>query len=320
MTTLNQKSVTVLGVTGHCGLSIAKAFLAAGWQVRGMARKNRKPIPGVTFVAGDANNIEDMKAAVADSAFVVHALNLPYHEWDEGRMETQMSNVLKAVALPGRTLLYPGNIYNYAATDRKIYTDTPQHPETPRGAIKVRCEEMLRAHVAKGDMQAFILRAGDFYGPDSADDFYDLAMLREANKGKIALMGERTTKHTWAYLPDFAEAFVKTAAARHTLAAFENFHFKGHFISNGALAAAIQNAASQKLKVGKMPWGLLRMVGLFQPMMRELCKMQYLWSNEMALVDPKLDALLGEDFGTPMEEAVATTARPFFGLTAKAAA
>ena len=53
-------------------------------------------------------------------------------------------------------------------------------------------------------------------------------------------------------------------------------------------------------------------MGLVDPLMREVGKMRYLWENPMELKDDRLDAILGPDFGTPFEEAVAATVAPFF--------
>ena len=41
--------------------------------------------------------------------------------------------------------------------------------------------------------------------------------------------------------------------------------------------------------------------------MREVVKMRYLWNNPMELVDPRLERLLGPDFGTPLDTAIAAT-------------
>ena len=46
--------------------------------------------------------------------------------------------------------------------------------------------------------------------------------------------------------------------------------------------------------------------------------MRYLWNNPMELVDPRLDDILGPDFNTPFEQAVAATVKPFFAQKAAA--
>lgn len=313
------RRIVVLGINGHIGNQVARAFADAGWQVTGFGRSNRQPIAGVRFVAGDAEDVDAMRRAIGDVPVVFNALNLPYHQWDKGRKEAQTARVIEALGKSGRTLLFPGNIYNYAASDRRVTPELKQVPQTPRGAIRVRVESMYRAAAERGDIQVLILRAGDFYGPGSTGDWFDLAMLREAGKGKLAMMGDRGVGHSWAYLPDLARAFEKLGWHRAEFGRFENFHFAGNFVTPEQMADAIVAAAPVPLKVSRFPRLMLSAAGLVSPMMREIAKMGYLWENPMQLVDARFDAILGPEFSTSFETAVATTVAPFFAEARKAA-
>lgn len=317
---MTKGKATILGINGHVGHHAAKAFVAAGWEVTGFGRSNRHPVDGVRFVAGDATNLSDLKRAVGDSDVVVNALNLPYPDWDKGRYEALTATVIEALGTSRRTLLFPGNIYGYATNDRVLTPDLPQEPPTPRGEIRKRIETMYRVAAERGDVQVLILRAGDFFGPESRGDWFDLAVLREAHKGKAAVLGAKGVGHAWAYLPDMGRAFEVLAGRRDELAAFENFHFAGHFVTPEQMAAALVAAAPVPLKVSHFPWVLMTLMGLASPLMREVAKMGYLWQHPMALSDPRLDALLGAGFGTPFDEAVAATIEPFFAKRVEQAA
>ena len=306
---MSNGTVTVLGINGHNGQAAARAFADAGWTVRGMGRSDKHRMAGVEFVKGDAESVDDMRRAIGDSAVVVNALNLPYDKWFGGAMEAQTARVIEAMGKSGRTMLYPGNIYNYAASLREVTPDARQVPERPRGEIRVRCEAMLRAAAERGDMQVLIIRAGDFFGRGVAG-WFDQGIL--AQKGKVAAPSDLTIGHSWAYLPDLGRAFELLATRRSEFGPFENFHFAGHFVTSGQLVAAVQKVAPMPLKVTGFPWAMLGVIGLFSPMMREVSKMRYLWQNPMRLTDRRLDALLGPDFGTPFEAAIATTVAPFF--------
>jgi len=314
---MNKGTVTVLGINGHVGQHAAMVFAAAGWTVRGMGRSNKHRLAGVEFVKGDAESIEEMRAAIGDSAVVVNALNLPYDKWFNGAMEAQTARVIEAMGTSGRTMIYPGNIYNYAASLRRVTPDAPQVPERPRGEIRVRCEAMLQQAAEKGAMQVIILRAGDYFAPGNHMDWFDQGIM--ASKGRIGLLAAPDMKHSWAYLPDVGQAMEKLAWHRDELAAFENFHFAGHFVTQSEMAAAIQKAAPVPLKVAPISWTMLGVIGLFNPVMREIGRMHYLWQNPMQLMDARLDAILGPDFGTTYEEAIAATVAPFFAAERKAA-
>jgi nucleoside-diphosphate-sugar epimerase len=309
---MSNRKVVVLGLNGHIGKAVAQAFVATGWEVTGMARTDKHRIAGVRFVQGDSDSVEDMRRAIGDAEVVVNALNLPYHQWDKGRMEAQMSRVIEALGTVGRTVLFPGNIYNFAATERYVTPQTAQQPQTPRGGIRVRVEQMFEAAAARGDIQAIILRAGDFYGPGSTTDWFDLAMFREIAKGRVATMGAPGVGHSWAYLPDLARAFEALASTRSTLGAFERFHFAGHFVTPEEMGAAIERAAPTPVTVKPFPLWIMKLLGLVDPIMRETGKMAYLWRNPMELRDERLDALLGARFNTPFDTAIEATIAPFF--------
>jgi nucleoside-diphosphate-sugar epimerase len=317
-TMMSKGKVTVLGSNGHIGNAVMWAFQEAGWTVTGLGRSNRKPVPGTRFVQGDANDIDVVRAAIADADVVVNALHLPYDKWGNGAAETQLRIVLDALAGSGKTLMFPGTIYNYRATDRTLSPDLPQDGEKARGRIRMRLETMIRDGAERGDYQAIILRAGDFFGPGERGEWFEQAMLMDRAKGQVHHLGDMRKRHSWAYLPDLGRAFTVLAERRAEFGRFENFHFAGHWVSHHQIMAAIQSALGRPMKVTPFPWWGIRLVGLVNPIMRDLHEMRYIWSNEMELVDPRLDKILGSGFTTPFEVAVKATVDELVG--AKAAA
>ena len=318
---MGKAKVVILGVNGHVGKAIALAFLASNWDVTGMARTDKHALPGMRFVQGDSDSVEDMRRAIGDAEVVVNALNLPYATWFDGRMEAQMARVLEALGTSGKTMLFPGNIYNFSADSDVLTPDLPQHPPTPRGAIRVRVEAMYQAAAERGDIQFIVLRAGDFYGPNTKLDWFDQIIMTGSKARKVSVVGTPGVGHSWAYLPDLGRAFEALASLRTTLGPFERFHFAGHHVTPEEMAAAIVNAAPVPVKTSVFPFILMRLLGLIDPTIREVNKMRYLWRNPLKLTDPRLDALLGPGFNTPFTQAIAATVTPFFeraGLEAKA--
>ncbi len=302
-------TVSVLGINGRIGQFAAKAFIDEGWNVIGFGRSNRAPFDGFEFRQGDAFNLKDVTRAVEGADVVVHALNLPYDQW-EGEAERLNKVVIDALKGSNKTVIFAANIYNYLASDHTLTSDLRQKPETDKGAIRMRMEADLKAAAGEGNIQLLMVRAGDFYGPEATGSWFDLAIANNVHKGKISLACDGDTKHSWAYLPDLGRVFERVADKREALDQVENFHFSGHFMSGNELVASIQKIVPTPLKVGRVPWWLFSVLGLFQPMMREILKMRYLWQQPHKLVDPKLDALLGTGFGTPIDRAVAETVLP----------
>lgn len=310
---MNKGKVTVLGSNGHLGNAAMIAFQATGWDVTGLGRSNRRAVAGTRFIQGDADDLAVVRAAIAEADVVVHGLHLRYDRWGNGRAEAQLQVVLDAMKGTGKTLLFPGTIYNYRASDRVIGPQLRQEAEAPRGAIRIQLERMLAEAARKGGFQVIILRAGDFYGPGNRAEWFEAAMLMDHAKGRVYHLGDLDMRHSWAYLPDLGRAFVALAEHRASVEAFANFHFPGHWVSHRQLMAAIARGAPRPLTPTPLTWWMLRAIGLVNPVMRDIYRMRYLWLNEMELVDTRLDALLGPGFATPFDQAVAATVDELIG-------
>jgi len=297
-------TVTILGINGRIGQFAAKAFIEAGWNVKGFGRSNKTQFDGFEFVQGDAFELADLHRAVEGADVVVHALNLAYDKW-ENDAERMNNVVIEAMKDTGKTLLFSANIYNFSANVRQMKPEGVQVPETAKGEIRKRMEDALQEGAKNFGFRAVMMRAGDFYGPGAEGSWFDLGFAMNFKKRQITLPCDGETKHSWAYLPDLGRAFEKVAAKREELNTFENFHFHGNFVTGNEMADAIQRTVPQPYKVKNMPWWVFSVIGIFQPVIREVLKMRYLWKSHQELVDPKLDAILGDGFGTPFERAVA---------------
>lgn len=305
---MTTQTVLILGANGRIGAAAARAFAQAGWRVRGMARRPLENLAGVQWIEGDAGNVHSVRAAAKDADVVVNGLNLAYDKWEKGRAEGQLANVLDALKDLRVTLIFPGNIYNYGQDQLVITPRTRQQPARPKGEIRKRMEEMLEQ--ASGDgLRVLIVRAGDFFGPDCSGTFFDLALLSRLKSGILQYPSTLGHGHSWAYLPDLGRAYVRLAEQKDELGDFENFQFRGYFVTGEQLVGVVRGVLGRPLKVKKMPWGVISLIGVFVPVMRELVKMRYLWDMPHQMRDERLDALLGPDFETPFAEAVTRTVR-----------
>ncbi len=303
-------TVAILGINGRLGQEVAKAFVNSGWRVIGMGRGNRARLAGVEFVEGDVSNVADTKRAVEGADIVVNAINPPYDQWDKGRVEAMLAKILLALKGSGKTLMFPGNVYNYAAKQHLIEPDTAQNPHGDKGEIRKRMEQQLLA-ASKDGLQVLIVRMGDFFAPHANGTMIDLMIMQRAKSNVLQYGGDLAIRHTWAYLPDAAKAFVKIGEARHNLPAYKSLHFSGHFVTGSQMIDAIQDVMPKRAKIASVPWGIMKFIGLFSPLLREVVKMRYLWDEPHRLQDKELDALLGEDFGTPFKEALQLSARTY---------
>jgi nucleoside-diphosphate-sugar epimerase len=304
------KIALVLGVTGGIGNEVARHLLAHGWRVRALHRDPAKAasgagLPAVEWRAGDAMNAADVAAAASGVAVIVHAVNPPgYRNW-AGLVLPMLESTLAAAKASGARVLLPGTIYNYAPEAFPLLTETtPQAPRTRKGRIRVEMERRLAA-AAKDGTRVLIVRAGDFFGPRAGNNWFAQMAAPGKPLTRVLDPGKPGVGHSWAYLPDLAEAMVLLLEREEALAAFELVHFEGHWLERGdAMAEAIQRAAGGKVPIRRFPWWSIPLAMPFSETLREVWEMRYLWRLPARLDNTRLRSLLGGEPHTPLDAAV----------------
>ena len=294
--------IIVIGADGRLANAFAHAAVAAGHRVTGVTRSGRMchPVEGVAVRAADAMDREALVAACADADMVFNGVNPPYPAWAKAAMP-MAENVVAACRAANARMLFPGNVYNFGEGMPECLTpDTPPRPTTRKGRIRVEMEALFER--SGGDVT--VLRAGDFYGGPVPGSWFDLMVAKDVGAGKFTYPGPTDRVHAWAYLPDLAAAFVRLAEA--DLPGFRTYGFEGHTMTGAEMRAGLEKAASRPLRTKGVPWRLLRVVGLLQPMMREVSEMEYLWRVPHHLDGAALEKAIGVVPHTPRDEALAT--------------
>ncbi len=67
---------------------------------------------------------------------------------------------------------------------------------------------------------------------------------------------------------------------------------------------ATEAATGKSLKRGSLPLWLFRVAGLFNPMMREISEVSYLWARPHEMKDDRLPKAVGTLPHTPLSDAV----------------
>ena len=143
--------VLVLGATGGIGGEVARQMSASGWEVCALTRdvdKARRENSTLSWLKGDALNRQDVLAAARGCAVIVHAVNPPgYRNWAE-LVLPMIDNSIAAAIAEGATIVLPGTVYNFGPDAFPVlHEDSPQHPQTRKGAIRVQLEQRLQRYV-----------------------------------------------------------------------------------------------------------------------------------------------------------------------------
>jgi len=318
----------VLGITGSAGGAVARALRQHGWQVRALhrdpsrAREQARHSSEIEWRTGDAGSADAVLGAAEGVEVIVHAVNPPgYRKWRELAIP-MLANSIEAARACGARILFPGNVYNFGPdAGPRLREDSPQHPVTRKGAVRVEMERMLE-RAADSGARSIVIRAGDFFGPGGEGSWFGAAMVKPGKPLRaVTYPGAPEVGHAWAYLPDLGETFARIAAIEKGLPDFDRFHFGGHWLEPGIeIVESVKRVVGQPdLPVRGMPWWLMRLAGPVAPFLRELLEMRYLWYEPVRLDNSRLVALLGAEPHTPLDEAVRTTLEAFGCLAPGAA-
>lgn len=291
------QTIVILGAAGRIGDAAARAFLDAGWRVKGVARgaKGAALAPGVEAVQANAFDREALAAACLGADIVLNALNPAYTEWEE-KVLPMAENVIFAAEKAGATHMVPGNVYNFGyEIGLETTEDAPQVASTPKARIRIAMEELFAARARERGVRTIVLRAGDFYGGHRPESWLDIFILAKLRKNIFTWPGPMDVPHAFAYLPDLARAFVMAAEKRSGLAKFERFHLAGHTLTGAQFKAATEQALGRPLTRRGVPWTLVRAGGLFVPLLREVAAMSYLWRTAHSLDGGRFARLIGPE-------------------------
>lgn len=307
--------VLVLGANGRFGRAATQAFAGAGWRVLAQVRRApSQPLPaGAEALVLPLADTTSLARHAAGARAVVYAVHPPYTAWRTQMLPLARMGMAVARGL-GATFMLPGNVYAFGEDmPTRLDEATPERPSTVKGRLRRDLEAELAAAAAQG-LRSVVIRAGDFFGAGTGS-WLDLAIAKDLRRGRLVYPGPLDRPHAWAYLPDLAQAFV-TLAARADLPAVTRLHFAGHTLTGQELLDAVERAAQALgerpvagFRRATMPWGVMRAMGWFVPLLREVVEMAYLWRVPHALDGRALQACAGPLPATPIDRALTAALR-----------
>lgn len=292
-------TVIVLGAKGRFGREAARAFAAAGWQVRRAGRG----LDGPNCVDLDATDTAAVVQACQGVDVIVHAVNPAYQHW--ARVVPQVTQAVVAAARSSdATVMIPGNVYNYGTVLPPVLREeTPWIVNTRKGDIRIRMESAFR----DSGVRTIVLRSGDFLATEDTGGWFESHITAKVHEGKMTYPGPLDQIHAWAYLPDITRAMVGLAELRRDFAQFEEFGFAGFSLTGAEMVAAVSTVLNRPIKVSKLPWAAVRVMGLWSPLMREVYEMRYLWRRPHVVDGAKIGSVLPRFEPTELHQAIAAS-------------
>jgi nucleoside-diphosphate-sugar epimerase len=313
---MNIRKAIVLGATGGVGYPLTEELVKRGIEtvafgrsmgkLESLARQLANP-SGLHLETGDAFSPDHIVRAAEGADVIFHSANIPYHEM-ESRLLPLGQSVMEAAERMGAKVVVVDGIYPYGRrTVDKATEDHPKRPHTRKGKTRLAYEELLlspRWRKAK----PLIVRLPDYYGPSAQASYLSVTMEAIAAGKPTAFIGNMTIPREYVYLPDAAHMIVEIAVRDESYG--QNWHIPGPGVISGRDLVRIAQQASGKRK-SVFPLGRpgLSLIGLFNPVMKEVVEMLYLTEEPFVLSGEKYERAIGPISWTPHEQAIAQTIR-----------
>ena len=284
---------TILGSGGAIGIELAKALSKYTNEIRLVSRNPQKVNSSDELFAADLLNKEELNKAVAGASIVYVTVGFPYNlkVWKES-WPPFISNVISACKEHKCKLVFFDNIYMYdPAYLNGMTEETPQRPTSKKGAVRKQIADMIMKEVENGSLRALIARSADFYGPAIEKTSMITEMVfKPLSEGKKAnWLSSVKYKHSFTYTPDAGKA---TALLGNTDSAYNQvWHLPtaADPFTGKEWIEKIADEMGQKAKIQVAPKFLVRIMGLFIPIMKEMPEMMYQYDRDYVFNSDKFE-------------------------------
>jgi nucleoside-diphosphate-sugar epimerase len=291
------QNVAIFGAAGAIGRAVGSELERRGIRFRAVGRSRQKleaafgKMTHAEIFPADLSEARSAGAAARGVDTIIYCVGLPYpsHHLHPVLIRT---TVEAAKLVQVERLVLPSSVYSYGVPRTSRVAEThPREPHTRKGKYRKEQEDIvMQAHTA-GALQAMIVRLPDFYGPD-ADIGLANPMFRAALAGKTAnCAGPVNTPHEFVYAPDTGPVIVDLASRSDTFGQAWNFGGAAT-INLMDFITRIYRAVGRAPKYRSVGAGMLKLMGWFNPTMREVVEMLYLQETPVILDDSKLLAKL----------------------------
>lgn len=304
--------VALFGASGPIGHSIVKVLREQGrdYRVVGRSRSSLQAQfgadPRAEVATWNPDEPDTIRAAARGIRTLIYLVGVDYWRF-QLHPELMRRTVDAAIAEGVERVVLIGTVYPYGRPRTTPVTeDHPREPHTFKGRMRKEQEDILLAADAAGKLRATILRLPDFYGPGIDKSFLHGAFTAAVQGQRAQLIGPIDPPHEFVYVPDVGPVVTRLMDEPRAFGRWWNLAGAG-VTSQRKLVEELYAQAGRPLKLMTAGKGMLRLMGLFNPFMRELVEMHYLLTEPVLMDDSALRGLLGTVHKTPYSEGIRQT-------------
>lgn len=253
----------------------------------------------------DLTNAMEVDKAVKGCEVAYLTVGLPYKTkvWKE-QWPLIMKNVIAACKKHKTKLVFFDNIYMYHPNKLSPMTEeTEIAPISKKGKVRAEIAQMVLDEIKSGKLEALIARAADFYGPAITNSVFNEVVFKNLKAGKKANWFCSVNKlHSFTFTPDAAKA---TALLGNTKTAYNQvWHLPTvEPLTGKEWIERVANELRVEPKTQVVSKLIIRLIGLFNSIMKEFVEMLYQWDRDYNFDSSKFETVF-KIKPTPVNDAI----------------
>jgi nucleoside-diphosphate-sugar epimerase len=296
---------TILGSGGAIGTELAKALTNYTSDIRLVSRNPKKVNANDELFAADLSRREDVFKAVEGSDIVYVTVGFEYKTkvWQK-LWPAFIKNVIDACLQNNTKLVFFDNIYAIGGDNVKHITEeSPISPCSKKGEVRAELNKLILDAVEKRNLKAIIARSADFFSEVKQNSMSMNLIYDNLVKGKKAQwLCDVNKVHSISYAPDLAKG---TAILGNTPDAYNqiwNLPTDSEKITGEGWINLFAKELNTSNKYQVLPNWLMKVLGLFIPIMKELPEMNYQYDRDYFFDSSKFNTRFNY---TPTKNAIA---------------
>lgn len=293
--------------SGPVAHATANELLKKGNTVRSVTRTGNGEMPtGVERVKADAADRVALTSATNGATTIYNCANPPYHRWTQ-EWPPIARNLLATAEQHGAVLVTMSNLYGYGPSTKPFKETDPLNAVGVKGRVRATMwSDALTAH-SEGRVQITEARASDFVGPLVRNAHLGARVIPNILKGKpVAVLGRLNVSHAVTAIGDVGIALAILGTDERALGRAWHVPTAPARTTGENIEALCRVAGIPPVKARTMPTPALKLVGLFNPLMREMVEIEYQFAKPFDLDSTDFTATFDVK-PTPLDETFAAT-------------
>lgn len=286
---------TILGANGIIAQELSRALAAHASGIRQVSRNPRRVNQTDDTFPADLLDAKATADAVAgsDVAYLVAGLQYSASVWQE-QWPRVMRNVIDACKQHRTRLVFFDNVYAYGRVDGVMTEETTFNPASRKGEVRAKIATMLLDEMRSGNLQAMIVRAADFYGPGAVQSFTHATVFERLRAGKTPQwIGNPNAVHTFTFTPDAGRAVGLLGTSSEAFGQTWHLPTTKEALTGADFVRLACDLAGRPNKLQVAPRWMLKLMGLFMPVLRENDEMMYQFEYDYRFDSSKIESAFG---------------------------